>query len=256
MNQVELQNLLRKELTLSQVKNPAYSIRAFAKKLGLGFGTLSQVLAGKRTLATKSTLKVLDRISANPLDRAKILNSKKLTPSYEYNLLQADQHFILSEWHYLAILNLLRTHDFVSTYEHIAGRLGISVALAKQAIERLERTQLIKTQNKKWVRTNLALSTTDQISSPAVRKSHAIHLELANAALETQTLDQRDFTWLTFAFDPNHMQAAKEKIREFQDEFSEQFSTSKEATEVYRMGIQLFGLTQPQKTKTEPKKRK
>ena len=90
-----------------------------------------------------------------------------------------------------------------------------------------------------------------EIPNGAVRKSHSINLDLAQKALDEQELTSRDFTWLTFAFDPSEMEAAKQKIREFQDEFSEQFSTSKQSTEVYRLAIQLFSLTKKQ---TKPKK--
>lgn len=247
MNQTALQNLLRNELAQIQAKNPSYSIRAFAKKLDVGFGTLSQVLAGKRSLALKSAEKVLDRIGASPVDRSKVLRAPQSKPSYEYTQLQADQHFVLSEWYYLAILNLVRTKNFQSTPEHISRRLGISTNLTQQAIERLERLGLLKYEKEKLVRCKVALNTTDEVSSAAVRKSHSIGLDLARKSLDEHELHTRDFTWLTFAFDPRQMEAAKQKIREFQDEFSELFSTSKEATEVYRMALQLFSLTQGEK---------
>ena len=47
------------------------------------------------------------------------------------------------------------------------------------------------------------------------------------------------------------MGEAKKRIREMQNEFSEEFSTSTNANEVYRMGIQFFGLTKTKQTKKE-----
>ena len=242
MNQNAFQTLVRAHLAESQIRNPSYSIRAFAKRLGLGFGTVSQVLAGKRELAPKSVEKVLNRLGTGPAERSKIFKTQKQKLSYE---LKADEYFILSEWHYLAILSLIRTRDFKSTAEHVSERLGISLTLAKQAIERLERTRLIRFEKGKILRTSVAISTTDGTPDAAIKKSHYQSLDRARLSLDEHPLEARDMTWLTFAFAPKDMEAAKQKIREFQDEFADQFSTSKEATEVYRLAMQLFSLTEP-----------
>jgi hypothetical protein len=91
-------------LTRARQKTPPIP-SAFTRRLGLGFGTVSQVLAGKRTLAPKPVNKVLDRLRIGPANRARILKVPKQKLSFEHTQLQADEYFILSEWHYLAILN-------------------------------------------------------------------------------------------------------------------------------------------------------
>jgi uncharacterized protein (TIGR02147 family) len=249
MKQAALQALLRDQLSLSQAKNPAYSVRAFAKRLDIGLGTLSEVLSGKRALSLKSTLKVLDRLAVTPSERAQVLKGPKQELSYTYTQLQADHYFILSEWYYFAILSLVKTADFKSTALHVSERLGISKALAKQAIDRLIRANLLKFENKKLVRTSTAIQSTDGIPNLAIRKSHYQNLERARIALDEHPFGTFDASWLTFAFSPSDFAAAKTKIREFQDEFAEQFSTQKNASEVYRLAMQLFSLTVPRRSK-------
>jgi uncharacterized protein (TIGR02147 family) len=167
--------------------------------------------------------------------------------------MQADEYFILSEWYYLAILNLLRTKNFKSTPEHIAERLGISKNLITQAIDRLTRTGLMKIEDGKYIRTKTALESSDGIPNLALRKSHYQTLDLARQALEHHPFESYDTTWLTFAFDPKDIEEARQKIRDFQDEFADQFSISKEATEVYRLAMQFFSLTKPQPEKKKTK---
>jgi len=255
MNQTEFQNLLRSYLAESQIRNPSYSIRAFAKRLGLGFGTVSQVLAGKRSLAPKSIQKTLDKLGVGPVERAKIFKGPKQKLSYEYTELKADQYFVLSEWHYLGILNLIRTKDFISTAQHISERLGISPSIAKQAMDRLERIGLIQFKNGKMIRTQVALKTSDGVQNSALRKSHYQTLDRARLALDEHPYDSHDFTWLTFAFAPNQIEEARQKIRDFENEFANQFSTSKEAKEVYKLAVQLFSVTKPKpNSKSEEKK--
>lgn len=95
------------------------------------------------------------------------------------------------------------------------------------------------------VRTNAAIKTTDGTPNHALRKSHYDTLERVRIALDEHPFGTFDATWLTFAFSPIDMKAAQKKIREFQDEFAEQFSTHRSATEVYRLAVQLFSLTKP-----------
>ena len=243
VSQLEFQKLLRTHLTEGQIRNSAYSIRAFAKRLEIGVGTLSQVLSGKRNLSAKSISKVLVRLNVSPAIKAKILTHDEKKLSFQYSELNADQYFILSEWYYLGILNLIRTKNFISSPQHISERLGISLTLARQAVGRLERAGLLKITNGKMMRTRAALATSDGIQNSALRKSHYQSLELARNALDCHAFESFDTTWLTFAFDPKRMPEAKASIRKYQDEFAEQFSTSPDATQVYRFSTQLFNLT-------------
>ena len=242
MDQAALLELLRDYLNRSQTKNPAYSIRAFAKRLNLGVGTVSEVLAGKRTLAPKSIHLVLDRLGASPAERSRVLRAPRQKLSFEYTQLQADQYFIVSEWHYLAILSLLRTRDFKPTALHVSQRLGISITVAKQALNRLLRVKLIRIENGKILRTNTAFQTTDGTPNLALRKSHYKALERALVALDEHPFESFDVSSMTFAFDPKDLKAAVRKIRDFQDEFADEFSTSKTATEVYQLAVQLISM--------------
>ena len=226
MNQKEFQTLLRQELAASKIKNQAYSIRAFAKKLGVSSGTLSQVLAGKRILAKKSVTSILNRLGASPLVQSKILKEPKTNSNPLATLLAADQHFVLSEWYYLAILSLVRTKNFQPTPEHISARLGISKAVAKQAIERLERLNLLKRENGKLIRTQHAFKSSDGTSNGAIRKAHVDTIELAKKSMNEHPFDSADFSFITFSFHSDHLIEAKNKIREFQSEFLEQFSNA------------------------------
>ena len=243
MDQAALQNLLRECFSQSQAKNPAYSLRAFAKRLDMGLGTISEVLAGKRNLSAKSAQKILDRLSIDPTQRKKIFRGTSFKPSYQISELAADHYFILSEWYYLAILNLVRTGNFKPTASHLSVRLGIPVRTAKQSLERLLRVGLLRFEGKKLVRQQIAIQTTDGIPNQAIRKAHLQTLDLAKKAMEEDPLITFDLSSLTFAFSLEDLKEAKVMIREFQDEFAERFSMRKDATEVYRLATQFFSLT-------------
>ncbi len=83
----------------------------------------------------------------------------------------------------------------------------------------------------------------DDVSNIALKKSHHETLRLADAALDANAVNIRDYTWLTLAFDLKKMKLAKELIRKFQDEFLELVDENSNPQEVYRLAIQLFPLT-------------
>lgn len=245
MNQIEFQNLLRMRLGEKQAKNPSYSIRAFAKTLGMGSGSLSQILAGKRSLTAKSIQRVLDLVHANPIERSKVSKIAE-KPLFAQTLLKADQYFILSEWYYLAILNLIRTQDFKSEPAHIGKRLGIDRQLVKQALDRLERSGLIKIAQGKITRTEKAITSSDGEVNLAIRKSHYETLDRARHSMESHPFESFDTSYITFAFEQAQMKEATQKIRQFEQEFGDQFSTSKKADQVYRLAVQFFSLSNPE----------
>ena len=72
MNSVSAQ-FLRSELRLRQERNPRYSLRAFAKKIGISPAYLSKVLTGKCILSVNAAQKVMERIPVNPEVAKRIL---------------------------------------------------------------------------------------------------------------------------------------------------------------------------------------
>lgn len=248
-----VQQTLQNHYQLIKERNPSYSIRAFAKRVGVAPGTLSLVLNGKRKVSPKLVNKIADNLGLDPIERSEILKGfqeKKITNKSSYTKLANDQFNILGEWHHFAILNLIKTKSFQSDVNFIAERLGLSSTKVEKALERLERLGLIAKDNYGIItRTNEKLRTEDDVANMALRKSHFETLELANRSLEKDDVNDRDFTWLTFAFDVNKMKKAKEIIRRFQDEFLEVAREDSTDDEVYRLAVQFFPLSNLKKNK-------
>ena len=67
--------ILATELTRRQSRNPSYSLRSFAKALGISATALSEALNGKRCLRRDSAQKIADRLAIPPEDRPKFILS-------------------------------------------------------------------------------------------------------------------------------------------------------------------------------------
>lgn len=262
--QILIQDRLRQRMLEAKAKNVHVSVRGLAKQLKLPAGTVSLVLLGKRRLSLKLAMRFAEALYFDPMERARLeaaFSKDKKTPrkpkGASLNLfeteekfkpdalkLSADQFHVMKDWYYFAILNLTYTDGFNNDPEWIASRLNLKVEQVSEAIDRLIRLGLLKTDIQgKLKRTHKILNTSDQIQNLSLRYSHYQNLELAKISLDQNELNERDFTWLTVPVDFTRMSEMKIMIREFQDQFLEKFGEEKRANEVVRVAVQLFPLT-------------
>lgn len=256
--QIAIQTELRNYLTEAQVKNSAYSLRAFSRKLQISASSLSEILQGKRKVSAGQAEKILRNMGSSPREVQNLLSlfgkeSNQAGPaSLKSNgnplQLTSDQFHAIGDWYHFAILSLSETKGFKADPLWIAKRLGIKVPQAEAALERLVRLKLVV-----WRRTqktlklsNERLSTSDEVLSQAVRKSHHHDLQLAAEVLVGETsgddIRLRDFTSMTMAIDVMKIPEAKKMIRDFQRKLSAFMETGQQ-TEVYKVCVHLFPLS-------------
>ncbi|MGZ3689175.1 MAG: DUF4423 domain-containing protein, partial [Bdellovibrionota bacterium] len=90
-------------------------------------------------------------------------------------------------------------------------------------------------------------TTTNGVPSAALRSYHQQNLRLAAISLERDPLAVRDISSLTMAIDPSEFEEAKRLIQQFKKKISTLFK-SKNPTEVYTLGIQLFPVSKKGET--------
>lgn len=249
---IPIQKLLTEKLLEARTKNPAYSLRAFAKRIGISPSMLSEVLSGKRNAAEDTARKIALRLHLSPEEAQKVLapyTNRRLGLSHPtssraaYTQLSMDQYWVISEWYHFAILSLAETDGFSSAPSWIARRLGIRLQEAKDALSRLERLELLERDSKgRLLPTGAQYATSDEVADVSIRKSHAQDLELARRSLDADEISQRDFVAITMAIDPRRLPSAKKMVREFRDRLCAHLESGKK-TEVYKMCMNLFPLT-------------
>jgi transcriptional regulator with XRE-family HTH domain len=227
-----------------RAKNPRYSLRSFARVLNLSPGALSSYLSGKRKLTPKAANKIMSQLSLN-LDEKNAWQSlmpAKSRAGQTYHELTADQHRIVSEWYHYAILSLVKVKDFEPNSAWISKRLGISQSQAEQATERLFRLGFLKKKGAKWIRVVPNLTTKNDQPNELLRYAHMKNLEMASDAIQTQSVEDREFQAMTLAFDSSKKELSKKLIREFLKDFSEKME-SQNYDQVSKICIQFFNLT-------------
>ena len=210
------QDLLIHEFEVRLNRNPSYSLRAYARDLGISASNLSRILNGQQDLSLRK---------AQPI--AKVLGLSGREAQYFYALIQAHhsrsdlkrktaldrletqemagtelslEYFqMVSDWHYFAILELTQVKGFTSTATWIAKRLGLTVETVQQSIEQLKRMELLDESKKGvWSKNYDFRATPSGIPSRAIKTHHQQILKKAETALFTGEFKKTDFSSTRF----------------------------------------------------------
>jgi uncharacterized protein (TIGR02147 family) len=247
--------LISDEFIRRKQKNPRYSLRSYARQIGVHPSTLSLVLSRKRALGTTDALIVSEKLKLADADKkeffASLLREKKkaariTSPSLfgkTPTLTEADAFDVIAEWEHYALLNLMRTDNFQSNFTWIAKRLGISDERAKNVFTRLQATGLADVDGEgKMFATKSYVSTTDQIFSKALLAAHKNSLEGAIDAIENGEKESRDLTSSVFCVDPAQISKIRKEIRNFYKRI-DKYIAQKPRTEVFEIMIAMFPRT-------------
>lgn len=248
---------LSEQLEVRRKKNPAYSLRAFARSLNLPAASLSQIMLGKRPLTLKTAMRIADRFDLSPNERQAFLSSvvwqgasnDSPQDAKSYTELEAETFAIISDWYHYAILSLGEIKPNFCDAKWIAKQLGITQVQARGALDRLFKLGFIKKVGPRGY-TQCAPPLDIQCASKlmALRKYHRQNLSLAEKALDDEPIPLRDFNSMTMAIDPDKIPLAKEAIRKFRDTIATILETG-DKRRVYTLAIQLFPISKKHQEK-------
>lgn len=204
---------LEQELSQRKMRRPSYSLRAFARDIGMSPSTLSELFNQKVGLSREKALHIarkmkLDDAHQNHFcDLIQARHARKETDRSEakirsrarvrslQNQLSQDQFRTLADWYHLAALELIDMNAVYGVPAKMAKALGITIAEAGPALERLERQGLVR-YNEVADRYEASSSSTtvgDGEASEAVRKFHLDLMDKAKEALVRLPVEKREF---------------------------------------------------------------
>lgn len=242
--------------------NKSYSLRAFARDLGIAPQTLSGLLRNKKAISSDVAAHIAQRLNLEGdettyfCDLVELIHARSevarqvasirlnryVAPS-QYQLVGQDVFRIISDWYHFAILELTFVRGFKSNPKWISKRLGISQHEASQALLRLKRLKLLKQTGQTLQKTNKSIRTTNDVPSDALKEFMRQLLQKAIESLSFQDVHTRDCTSMTMAIDPKRMVKAKQMIQEFRRNLCTYLENG-DRTEVYCFAAQLFRLTE------------
>jgi uncharacterized protein (TIGR02147 family) len=253
----DLPLLLRERLRAAVRRNPRFSLRAFAKQLGVDHSTLSQVLRGRRRLSARALEAVGKRMGlSEEIIRAysqsfrKKLDSKSLRESIRSFPLDLDTFQLLSVWHHYAILELIQIQGFKKDSRWIAVTLGIAVEDVNIAIQRLLRLGLLEMTRRGWVdKSGDAEFYSSALTETARNQMNREIHELAVQAIECIPSEHRAHRQMVIALDSKTLPRLKMLAHEFIKELRTLVSDSDAKDDVYHLEISFFPVTTLKNTK-------
>ncbi len=252
---------LVKELTERTRRNPSYSLRSFAKSLGVSAPSLSQILSGKRPLSRKTALKIIDRCAISPEQGKAFLMAAmgeswqtalnridaSAEPVNEFQQVQVETFRVIADWYHYAILSLGDIPSNHASPVWIAKKLNISLRTATNAFDRLLKLGLIKKRGKGFYQSAKPLAATTKIElSAALRHCHLETLRLAEKALEEGQAPLELFSSVTMAIDETKLPEARELIKKFRRSLC-RLLESGDRQRVYTLAVGLFPVSTPTK---------
>lgn len=229
------------EMVARKRRNSAYSIRAFARDLGVSKTALSDVLAGRRDFSRQAVERVAAKLGLTPAQKARWSGG---FCQASFLQLEDDQFRLISDWPCIAILLLPRLRTHKADPKWIARRFAITEAEARLALESVVRLGLVRIEAGRIVRTTAPVKVEGGRVSAAVRKYHRQNLELAARALEAHEIHERTFSAISLPFDPKKMARAEKLINDFKERFARAMACE-QGPEAYTLSIHLFPLTCP-----------
>lgn len=246
MKNVICKDLLEREYIKRKQRNSAYSLRAFAKYLGIGIASLSDCLSLKRSLSKKNILKIIDKLELSPHEAEILLaESQKALTKTETDLyrlkIKDDQFKIMSDWYHFAILELALIKDHKATPVWVAHKLGISVIEAQVAIERLVNLKFLTIKRNKFQRMTAPVIASSATPSSAIRRRRKQLLDLAKESIDNDPLEDRAFWDTTMAIDPKNIEKAREMLIKYSRKICKTLETGNQK-EIYQLSVGLFPL--------------
>lgn len=244
---------MREGLSLKQRNNPHYSLRAYARDIGIHPATLSQIINGKRGLPFKDADFVARKLNLGPKEQAlfkesllqkkSALENIKISAEDSRVLLDDSYYRIIAEWEHYAVLELFNLVDFKRTKAEVAAKLDLTTNRTEVVITNLITAGLIEIdQEGLLVKVHADVKTTEDISSQALRDSHKETLDLGKSKLDSVAVEMRDFSSSTLALDVSKIPEAKLIIRDFRRKMASLLSQG-EKKDVYQLAIQFYPLT-------------
>jgi transcriptional regulator with XRE-family HTH domain len=227
---------IQKKFEENQSFNRKVSQRSFASSIGLASSELSEFLRGKRTFSEKKAKLVIDKLGKTAQEKAAIYRRVFLDEKADDLTLTLNDEFFsyVSDPVYFAFLQLINAFDF---------KYDVNALQVKKIIIRLKTLKLIQDCSDKGIkRTYAGISSTEDITSSALKSHHLNDLEKIKESILCTPIHLRDISSLTFLFSLEDIDKAKEILRKAQDEI-EALGSGHPKRDVYKVSTYLYPMT-------------
>ncbi len=262
---MNVQEILSSHFKKKQKENEYFSLRLFARNVGLSPSYLSLIFSGKRKLQLKYLGPIcealdLDKETQNEvyslfikenshLNKGKHFINDRMTenPSKKKESIVLQNRKMLSAlnpWYNLAVLDATLLKDFDGTREWISKKLNLSLEQINEAVDKLLDLGLLVEEDKGLKKVDKTIEFRSSKSPAYIREHHSQYMDVAKNILKENTdeefLEERLISGLTVVLSQNKAQDIKARLNRLLYEIIEESEQDSNTTEVYRFSVQFF----------------
>ncbi len=258
---IDYRSILQKELETRKLRNPSYNLSSFARLLKLQPSRLSEILRGKVGLSVSKASTIASILNFSDNERAHFLDLvcaehgrspkekqdalariEKIDKDYfQYDL---ENFQSIADWYHHAIIELISLDSTIND-QGISAALGLDQEKTDQAIGRLLKLNVIEqTFNGYYKIPSNVRRIPRDIPVGAVKELNEQIITKASEELYKQHVSNRDYSIIFLSLNKDHLQLARERIKDFRRSFMKEFESAAGKDAVYCMAVQLFELTE------------
>ena len=250
--------ILQQEFQNRKIKNPKYSMRAFAKYLGISHALLSFVLLKKKGLSPKMADKISSKLSLSHYERSIFISSvekcfsrsaKKKTEAgqilsqlkrkKQFKSISTESVSQLDHWAYMATFEAIYSHK-AQTTKDLCFFLDQKPSLILKVLAYLQEIEAISEENGVFTALSSSLHTTNDIPATSMVNYHISIAQKSIDAIKQQPVHMREYQNAILTVSPDSVGEAKKMIRNFIHEFNTRFYVDNENTQIYSLLLSFF----------------
>ena len=250
--------ILTDELDRRIIRNYSYSLRAFARDLGISAASVSNILASKQSISKTLALKIFDELTVPQslkelfLEYAEFACSRSpkqrddskrklqlLLRSHQSHLDLSAFAIIQNPWHF-AVLEALKLEELCGNPDKVAIFLKIDATEVRSLLARMQDIGLVSKKDERFEPTGTSTHTFSENTNHAIQNFHAAILSLGIASLK-QNIDSRYFMNLVTVCSKSERKNIRNKLTDFFKKIDQEIeSSSAEKDDVCAIGFFQF----------------
>lgn len=253
--------VLYDEFRRRAARNRRYSIRGFARDLGVNPAQLVRVLNGTRNLSLRMAKKISGQLFSDKTARLNFVSLVELETTAENGVKIAERiaamadfnHDVyrvdiqmmgkLTSWAHFAIVGLLGLKNAPHEISSIAAYLGLSEPTVQGIVDTLISCNLIEKTEDGLRKNHQYVECPDGVPNLFIQEYHRQMMDRARIALGTQDLNRRYFFGMTIGIAPEIYSELVEVTENYFRRVNEMARLSeKSAEKLYQVSLQIFDL--------------
>ena len=260
----DFREYIRDAVKSKRKKNPRYSFRCAANRIGIPSGTLTRILNGSRHVGSELLPKLIAYLGLKRREaeyfsllvafesikdenrRRQCYRDLLKMRSERSAVVPEEKHQFFEKWYHSALFELMRIVKKGDDPARLSSLFipPLSESKARKALEVLQRLGYIKQDPEKGTfSTEPFLTTGDTWESVAIHAFQVAVSDLAVQALDTIPKEERDFSTLTMALSPEAFEKVREVVKNARADIAAIERACSDPKRVYQINFQCFPLT-------------